>query len=78
MNAINSALAPETQMQQKPTAGCSTVSYELPNPQQLRQQLPVSEQLAEVIAHQRNAVCAVLNQTDNRLLVVVEIGRAHV
>lgn len=71
MNAINSALAPETQMQQKPTAGCSTVSYELPNPQQLRQQLPVSEQLAETITRQRNAVRAVLNQTDNRLLAVV-------
>lgn len=69
MNAINAAVT--TPAQQHPAAGCSTVSYELPNPEQLRQRLPLDTSLTAAVAQQRDAVRAVLNHTDDRLLVVV-------
>ena len=55
----------------EPVTGSSILSYELPNPQQLREQLPLNQQLADKIVQQRQQVRDILQQRDPRLLVVI-------
>ena len=64
MNASISALpsthtAPSVSTQRLPTAA------------QLKQQLPLSDSLRQLVSRQRQAICAILNGEDSRLLIVV-------
>lgn len=61
----------QAQQPQQLLAGSSTLSYELPSPQQLRQQLVLEPQLEQQIAQQRQQVRDILQQRDPRLLVVI-------
>ncbi|MDD0976172.1 3-deoxy-7-phosphoheptulonate synthase [Pseudomonas fontis] len=68
MNASAQAL-PLTQ--QHTAAANTSVSLRLPSPLQLKQQLPLSSALAALVQQQRQAVKAILEGRDSRLLVIV-------
>ena len=66
MQATNLAL-PLTQ----PQAANTTVSQRLPSPHLLKQQMPLSSELSQQVQAQRQAIRAILEGRDERLLVVV-------
>jgi 3-deoxy-7-phosphoheptulonate synthase len=66
MHASNLAL-PLTQ----PQAANTTVSKRLPSPHLLKQQMPLSTELAQQVHAHRQAIRAILEGRDERLLVIV-------
>ncbi|WP_313201004.1 3-deoxy-7-phosphoheptulonate synthase [Pseudomonas sp.] len=66
MQASNLAL-PLTQ----PHAANTTVSQRLPSPHLLKQQMPLSSELAQQVHRHRQAIRAILEGRDERLLVIV-------
>ena len=52
-------------------APATVLTQRLPSAAQLKQQLPLSDALARQVSQQRQAIRAILNGEDSRLLIVV-------
>nr|WP_314873383.1 3-deoxy-7-phosphoheptulonate synthase [uncultured Pseudomonas sp.] len=55
----------------QPVAANSAVSQRLPSPHLLKQQMPLTPELARQVEHHRQAIRAILEGRDSRLLVIV-------